>query len=61
MVSQALTLEKSRVGAFFRAWGNLYTFFIRKEAHDRGKEIKGRAGRRKEKGTSSDIKKRTGS
>ena len=23
MVSQALALEKSRVGAFFRAWGNL--------------------------------------
>ena len=61
MVSQALTLEKSRVGAFFRDWGNLQTFFIRKEAHDRGEKIKGRAGRRKKKGTSSDIKKRTGS
>ena len=33
-------------------------FFIRKEAHDRGEKIKGRAGRRKKKGTSSDIKKR---
>ena len=27
MVSQALTLEKSRVGAFFRAWGQLVNIF----------------------------------
>ena len=36
MVSQALTLEKSRVGAFFVLGATCKHFFIRKEAHDHG-------------------------